>query len=82
MLLEIQIFFNSSLTECSTIFIVRGRKPRNGRATNNENKFSTVTSPGPAFQECIGTCHENDPAPHCSSLASEQDWMLYKRLYT
>ena len=30
----------------------------------NLNKFSTVmTSPGPAFQECTGSCHENVPNP-------------------
>ena len=30
------------------------------------NKFSTVMiplRPGPAFQECTGSCHENVPAP-------------------
>ena len=32
------------------------------------NKFSTVmTSPGPAFQECTGSCHENVPAPKAVS---------------
>ena len=32
------------------------------------NKFSTVfTSPGPAFQECTGSCHENVPEPKAVS---------------
>ena len=32
------------------------------------NKFSTVmTSPGPAFQECTESCHENVPAPKAVS---------------
>ena len=32
------------------------------------NKFSTVmTSPGTAFQECTGSCHENVPAPNAVS---------------
>ena len=32
------------------------------------NKFSTViTSPGPAFQECTGSYHENVPAPKAVS---------------
>ena len=32
------------------------------------NKFSTVmTSPGPAFQECTRSCHENVPAPKAVS---------------
>ena len=31
-------------------------------------KFSTVmTSPGSAFQECTGSCHENVPAPKAVS---------------
>ena len=26
-----------------------------------------MTSPGPAFQECTGSCHENVPAPKVAS---------------
>ena len=26
-----------------------------------------MTSTGPAFQECTGSCHENDPAPKAVS---------------
>ena len=34
------------------------------RLQHKINKFSTVmTSPGPALQECTGSCHENVPAP-------------------
>ena len=36
--------------------------------TNKINKFSTImTSPGPAFQECTRSCHENVPAPKAVS---------------
>ena len=27
-----------------------------------------MTSPGPAFQECTGSCHENVPATKASDL--------------
>ena len=38
------------------------------------NKFSTVmTSPGPAFQECTGSCHVNVPAPKVVSSQSAID---------
>jgi hypothetical protein len=37
----------------------------------NKTKFSTVmTSPGPAFQECTGSCHVNVPNPKVASSQS------------
>ena len=47
--------------------------------------FSTVmTSPGPAFHECTGSCHENVPAPKevSSDLRSPDGLTVLSRINT
>ena len=41
-----------------------------------------MTSPGPAFQECTGSCHENVPAPKAvsSNLQSTDGWTVLAKI--
>ena len=53
-----------------------------GRATCNVKIFTVMTSPGPAFQECNGSCHENVPAPQAvpSNLRSTDGLTVLARI--